>query len=52
MDDDVIKVNFVKPMLVLKIRETYKAPYHKNKYLSLKKKDVTLKKDFMKAKQL
>ena len=37
--DEVIKVNFVKSMLVLKIRDTYKAPYHKNKYLNLKKKD-------------
>ena len=37
--DEPIKVNFVKSMLVLKIRETYKAPYHKNKYLNLKKKD-------------
>jgi len=37
--DEVIKVNFIKSMLVLKIRDTYKAPYHKNKYLSIKKKD-------------
>jgi hypothetical protein len=37
--DEVVKVNFVKSMLVLKIRDTYKAPYHKNKYLNLKKKD-------------
>ena len=35
--DEVIKVNFLKPMLVLKIRETYKSPYHKNKFLSVKK---------------
>ena len=33
--DDTIKVNFMRPMLVLKIRETYKAPYHKNKYLRI-----------------
>ena len=37
--DEVVNVNFVKSMLVLKIRDTYKAPYHKNKYLNLKKKD-------------
>ncbi|MCD4759440.1 hypothetical protein K8R33_00960 [archaeon] len=37
--DEVIKINFVRSMLVLKIRDTYKAPYHKNKYLNIKKKD-------------
>lgn len=37
--EEQIKVNFIRPMLVLKIRDTYKAPYHKNKYLSIKKKD-------------
>lgn len=37
MDD--VKVNFMRPMLVLKIRDTYKAPYHKNKYLTIKKAD-------------
>jgi len=37
--EDQIKVNFVRPMLVLKIRDSYKAPYHKNKYLIVKKKD-------------
>ena len=37
--DEVVKVNFMRPMLVLKIRETYKAPYHKNKYLTIKQKD-------------
>ena len=34
---DEIKVNFSKPMLILKIRETYKAPYHKNKFISVSK---------------
>ena len=46
--DEEIKVNFSRPMMVLKIRETYKAPYHKNKYLIIKKNNVenltTLKK--------
>ena len=37
--EEQIKVNFMRPMLVLKIRDTYKAPYHKNKYLTIKKKD-------------
>jgi len=37
MDD--VKVNFIRPMLVLKIRDSYKAPYHKNKYLTIKKAD-------------
>ncbi len=37
MDD--VKVNFMRPMQVLKIRDTYKAPYHKNKYLTIKKPD-------------
>ncbi len=35
--DEEIKINFSKPMLVLKIRETYKAPYHKNKFITVKK---------------
>lgn len=48
MDDESVKVNFVKPMLVLKIRETYKAPYHKNKFLMVRAKDVKNKKDFIK----
>jgi len=43
-----IKVNFVKPMLVLKIRETYKAPYHKNKYLSVSKSNCASIPDFKK----
>ena len=38
MDDDV-KVSFMRAMQVLKIRDTYKAPYHKNKYLTIKKPD-------------
>lgn len=29
----------MRPMLVLKIRETYKAPYHKNKYLRINRAD-------------
>ena len=37
MDD--VKVNFIRAMQVLKIRDTYKAPYHKNKYLTIKKPD-------------
>jgi len=48
--DDNIKVNFVKPMLVLKIREAYKAPYHKNKYLRVSKencKSAAIFKKFM-----
>jgi hypothetical protein len=32
-----IKINFLKPMLILKIRETYKAPYHKNKFITISK---------------
>jgi hypothetical protein len=47
MEED-IKVNFSKPMLVLKIRDVYKAPYHKNKYVILKKKDCLSLKDFKK----
>ncbi len=43
-----IKVNFVKPMLVLKIRETYKAPYHKNKFLSVSKINCASIPDFKK----
>jgi hypothetical protein len=35
--DEEIKINFSKPMLVLKIRETYKAPYHKNKFITVRK---------------
>ena len=34
--DEEVKVNFSRPMMVLKIRETYKAPYHKNKYVTVK----------------
>lgn len=37
--EEIIKVNFTRAMLVLKIRDTYKAPYHKNKFIALKKKD-------------
>lgn len=33
------KINFNKPMLVLKIRDVYKAPYHKNKYVIIKQRD-------------
>ena len=50
MDEDN-KVNFIKPMLVLKIREAYKAPYHKNKYISIKPKDVVDKRTFVKLLQ-
>ncbi len=35
--DEEIKINFSRPMLVLKIREAYKAPYHKNKFITVKK---------------
>ena len=35
--DEEIKVNFTRPMMVLKIRETYKAPYHKNKYINIRR---------------
>ncbi|MBT3691008.1 hypothetical protein HOG16_02065 [Candidatus Woesearchaeota archaeon] len=35
--DEAIKVNFIRPMMVLKIRETYKAPYHKNKYMNIRR---------------
>jgi hypothetical protein len=38
--DEEIKVNFSRPMMVLKIRETYKAPYHKNKYITIKKRNA------------
>jgi len=41
--DEEIKVNFSKPMLVLKIRDTYKAPYHKNKFLNINKKNIDSK---------
>ena len=35
--DEEVKVNFIRPMMVLKIRETYKAPYHKNKYMNIRR---------------
>ena len=38
--DEEVKVNFSRPMMVLKIRETYKAPYHKNKYVTVKKQHL------------
>jgi len=43
-----VKINFTRPMLVLKIRETYKAPYHKNKFIPVKKPDVLEKRIFLK----
>jgi len=46
--EEEVQINFVRPMLVLKIRETYKAPYHKNKYISVKKPDVMDKTGFKK----
>ena len=46
--EEEVQINFVRPMLVLKIRETYKAPYHKNKYISVKKPDVMDKSGFKK----
>ena len=39
--EEGIKVNFFKHMMVLKIRDTYKAPYHKNKYVIVRKTDAT-----------
>ena len=44
----VKKVNFTKPMLVLKIRDTYKAPYHKTKYIEIKKRHLKTKGEFKK----
>ena len=44
----VKKVNFVRPMLVLKIRETYKAPYHKTKYIEIKKRHLKTRTQFRK----
>jgi hypothetical protein len=38
--DEEIKVNFTRPMLVLKIRDTYKAPYHKNKYITIRRQNA------------
>jgi hypothetical protein len=38
--DEEVKVNFSRPMMVLKIRDTYKAPYHKNKYITIKKNNT------------
>lgn len=46
--EEEIKVNFTRPMLVLKIREVYKAPYHKNKYVILRQKDCESLSDFKK----
>lgn len=46
--DDNIKVNFIKPMLVLKIRDMYKAPYHKNKFLSIPLRLAESKKELLK----
>ena len=46
--DDEVKVNFLRPMLVLKTRDNYKAPYHKNKYLTIKKKNVKNQTDLKK----
>jgi hypothetical protein len=46
--DEKIKVNFLKPMLVLKIRDAYKAPYHKNKFLIIKKSDCLGLREFKK----
>ena len=46
--DEEAKVNFLKPMLVLKTRDNYKAPYHKNKYLFIKKKNVKNKSSLLK----
>ncbi len=42
------KVNFSKPMLVLKIRDSYKAPYHKTRYIDIKKKHLKSKTVFRK----
>jgi len=46
--DEKIKVNFLKSMLVLKIRDTYKAPYHKNKFLIIRKTDCMGVREFKK----
>ena len=46
--DEEVKVNFSRPMLVLKIRDTYKAPYHKNKFISLKRDHIKDKREFIK----
>jgi hypothetical protein len=43
-----VKVNFSKPMLVLRIRDEYKAPYHKNRFLIIKKNNVNTRKIFTK----
>ncbi len=45
---DDIKVNFSKPMLILKIREAYKAPYHKNKFISMNKNNCSSLAEFKK----
>jgi len=39
--DESVKVNFFKHMMVLKIRDTYKAPYHKNKYVAVRRADAS-----------
>ena len=46
--DEKIKVIFLKPMLVLKIRDTYKAPYHKNKFLIVRKSNCIGIREFKK----
>ncbi|MFH1376723.1 MAG: hypothetical protein ABIH25_03740 [Candidatus Woesearchaeota archaeon] len=46
--EEEIKINFSRPMLVLKIRDVYKAPYHKNKYVIIKQKDCESVVDFKK----
>ena len=38
--DEEVKVNFTRSMIVLKIRDTYKAPYHKNKYINIRRLNV------------
>jgi len=38
--DEEVKVNFTRSMIVLKIRDTYKAPYHKNKYINIRRHNV------------
>ena len=45
--DEIVKVNFMRPMMVLKIRDVYKAPYHKHKYLSINRKTVEDRKGFI-----
>lgn len=42
------KVNFSKPMLVLKIRDSYKAPYHKTRFIDIKKRHLPNKATFRK----